>query len=95
MSNKFISFFRMLQSVMKYNRPIEWEEAIYEEQTFHTFELRNDRELDTITIPFNGLLISSIKRVQNPFQLGRFIIRKEQKIFRNEIADEVSVQVIK
>lgn len=85
----------MLQSVMTYNRPKEWEDAIYEDKTYHTFELSNDGESNTITIPFNGLLVSSIKRVQNPFQLGRFIIRKEQKIFRNEIADEVSALVFK
>lgn len=80
---------------MKNNRPKEWEDAIYEDKTYHTFELSNDGESYTITIPFNGLIVSSIKRVQNPFQLGRFIIRKEQKMFRNESADEVSAPVSK
>lgn len=80
---------------MKNNRPKEWEDAIYEDKTYHTFELSDDGESYTITIPFNGLIVSSIKRVQNPFQLGRFIIRKEQKMFRNESADEVSALVSK
>lgn len=80
---------------MKYSRPKEWEDADYEDQTYHTFELSNEQELDNITMHFNDLLVSSIKRVQNPFQLGRFIIRKEQKTYRNEIADQVSDLIFK
>lgn len=83
----------MLQLVIAHNQPKEWEYASYEDKTYQTFELRmNDTEYSTIIKPFNeaGLRIKSLQRVQNPFQLGRFLVRKEQKEFRNEWADKVS-----
>uniref|UniRef100_A0A1B6KCB4 PARP catalytic domain-containing protein n=1 Tax=Graphocephala atropunctata TaxID=36148 RepID=A0A1B6KCB4_9HEMI len=81
----------MLATILN-RKPATWEEASYDSQRYHLFELDvSDREYDDEIVPFrqDNLVLAKLERVQNPFQWARFKIRKEQKEYRNVTADVV------
>lgn len=64
-------------SFVKDNLPDNWEDVNYT-SSYVLFTLdKYSREYQNIEAYFKGTPIHRIQRVQNPFQYGRFILRKD------------------
>ncbi|XP_067006656.2 protein mono-ADP-ribosyltransferase PARP14 [Anabrus simplex] len=74
----------LLNEVISNFKPQEWEPAEYSTSRYHTFELgSDDPEYEKVSTQFSGMKISRIERLQNPYSLGRYLLRKEQLELRN------------
>jgi hypothetical protein len=82
--------FSILENVLRYCTPAEWEDTTRSDYDHVRYKLYDvgigSREYETEVNPFvNGepkIDVKRIQRIQNPYQLGRFVLRKEQKKFR-------------
>lgn len=58
--------------------PDEWEDVPEYTTRFVLFTLKkHSREYQTVQSYFNGAPIAVIQRIQNPFQFGRYMFRRE------------------
>lgn len=75
----------MLPLVLQSPMVADWEPASYDTRTYHTFDLRKgDQAFIVESSAFVRIGLRSLKRVQNPYQMGRFQLRKEQREFRED-----------
>lgn len=73
----------------------EWEHASYDTQVYHTFDLnRGEVAFTKESSAFVRIGLRSLKRVQNPFQLGRFMLKKEQREYRGDSVHMVRICLI-
>lgn len=85
----------MLRAVLDEHQPSVWQAASYSDCTYHLFHVDEDSdEYRAVTTPFTEswpvLTIRSLVRVQNPFQLGRLVVRAEQRRHRGEHVNRVT-----
>lgn len=67
----------MLEFVLR-NVPDDWDDVSFYDSSYKLFELHPyDKEYTKIRNLFASFEVTSIKRVQNPFQYGRFKLRQE------------------
>jgi len=67
----------MLSFVMSH-LPDEWENVSVYSESFFLFTLSTHcREYQKVERYLNGASINQIQRVQNPFQYGRYMLRRE------------------
>lgn len=60
--------------------PDEWEDIPVYKKSFYLFTLsisKNAREYQKVETYFDDIAVIQIKRVQNPFHYGRFMLRHE------------------
>lgn len=77
----------MLDFVLR-NVPDNWDEVVSYDSSYILFELHPyDKEYTKIRNLFESFEVTSIKRVQNPFQYGRFKLRHE--MIRDSYVEEV------
>uniref|UniRef100_A0A1B6INE4 PARP catalytic domain-containing protein n=1 Tax=Homalodisca liturata TaxID=320908 RepID=A0A1B6INE4_9HEMI len=72
--------------------PDYWNDANYDSRRYHLFELNNEDDEyinEMEAFDRNRIRVTKLERIQNPFQFGRFQIRKEQKDFRNNIVEKI------
>lgn len=85
----------MLRAVLDSHQPSEWQAASYSDRTYHLFPVEEDSdEYRAVAMPFTetrpALTLQSLQRVQNPFQLGRLVVRAEQRRHRGEQVTRVT-----
>lgn len=78
-----------MRAVLENHQPSEWRAASYSDRTYHLFSVdENSDEYRAVATPFTestpALTLQSLQRVQNPFQLGRLVVREEQRRHRGE-----------
>jgi len=68
--------------------PDEWENVPVYSESFFLFTLsRHSREFQKVASYSNGASINEIQRVQNPFQYGRYMLRREMLQTNYEVSE--------
>lgn len=78
-----------LLSFIMTQTPDEWEEVAEYTTRFVSFTLnKHSREYKMVESYFHGAHITQIQRIQNPYQFGRYVFRREMLKTNYEVSGE-------
>lgn len=83
---------QMLDQILEF-KPDSWTHADYSGKRYALIEVEpSSDEYNEITAPFKSYTVENVERIQNPYALGYFMLRKEQLSSRGQGVSEVRTQ---
>lgn len=80
----------MLDEILFQYKPRTWTDADYSNRRYALVQINSyNSEYIEVTAPFGGYRIVRVERVQNPYALGYFMLRKKQLLSRGQQVYEV------